>query len=300
MYGKLTRSVPSDLIRLPAVEYILAPESKFPGSLVQALAAWFYLTRELGYHPSQIILGGDSYGGELALAFSRYLRTDFKGYRDDPQEEEDDSYYRTAIENTKKEKKQDLEKGQRSSPSRWNRSSFTSRAQEEERPAALLLLSPYCDARSDASNPPPCFPVNSKKDIIALPYGTWGHEARGLFELGKEEINPLTKDDPWFTSVNLSNQELQALPPIFIANGGAELLIDMGNEFVAKVKNVGGPQAKWLRHHVVDYAVHDYWSLPVFLKEARQSYREFGKWWKEVEKEQKKSGGSEKKQGPHL
>lgn len=167
------------------MDYLLAPEAKFPGSIVQALAGWFYLTRHLGYKPSQIIVGGDSYGGEVTLSLTRYLLTDFPTY---------EGY--------------DLES--------------TAAARDGEKPGALLLLSPYCDARSGADNVPPCYARNHKKDIIALPYGEWGHAARGLFS-GRESktlTHALKKEDPWFTFPSLPKEEIRRYPPMFIANGG--------------------------------------------------------------------------------
>lgn len=167
-----------------AVDYLLAPEAKFPGSIVQGLAAWFYLTRQLGYHPSQIIIGGDSYGSEVTLSLTRFLLTEFPGY---------EGY--------------DIE-------------SHGSRT--GERPAALLLLSPFCDATNDSANPPPCYERNKNKDIILFQYGEWGHTERGLF-YGKEaqgRTRTLKKNDPWFTFINMPDEELKNFPPMWVGNGG--------------------------------------------------------------------------------
>jgi acetyl esterase/lipase len=46
----------------------VAPGAAFPVQLIQSAAAIEYLTKEIGIKPSQIILGGDSAGGNLALA----------------------------------------------------------------------------------------------------------------------------------------------------------------------------------------------------------------------------------------
>lgn len=66
------------LTGLPAFlpRYRLAPEHPFPAAFDDALAAWNRL-RDLGYTPNEIVLGGDSAGGGLALALLSHLcRTD--------------------------------------------------------------------------------------------------------------------------------------------------------------------------------------------------------------------------------
>lgn len=65
------------LSRLAAVEvcvpdYPLAPEQPFPAAFEGALGAWETLLAQ-GYRPRDIILGGDSAGGGLALALLSHL-----------------------------------------------------------------------------------------------------------------------------------------------------------------------------------------------------------------------------------
>ena len=45
----------------------------FPTALVDAVAGYAYLVRDLGFKPENIIVAGDSAGGNLALALTRYL-----------------------------------------------------------------------------------------------------------------------------------------------------------------------------------------------------------------------------------
>jgi len=45
----------------------------FPAALLDALSGYCYLVEEIRYEPSDIILAGDSAGGNLALALCRYL-----------------------------------------------------------------------------------------------------------------------------------------------------------------------------------------------------------------------------------
>lgn len=221
-----------------AVDYLLSPVAKWPEHIVQALAGWFYLTRELGYHPSQIIIGGDSFGGGLTLQLTRYLLLDLPGHdgSDAPR------------------------KG-------------------GERPAALLLLSPMTDGRCiDPAFKPPCYDRNHTRDIIAMSYGVWGFDAAGMSATSKKNMKRspiLTNHDPWFAQVLLSSEELAMYPPMYVMNGGNEVLLDMGHEFVRRARNAG---VKPVAHDVVDTGVHDYWTLHTFLPEAKDSYTRFKKW----------------------
>ena len=65
--------------RIFALEYRLSkhapdePAHPFPAALLDALAGYVYLTRTVGFSPENIIIEGDSAGGNLALALVRYL-----------------------------------------------------------------------------------------------------------------------------------------------------------------------------------------------------------------------------------
>ncbi|KAF5393501.1 hypothetical protein D9757_000659 [Collybiopsis confluens] len=48
-------------------------KNAFPTALIDALAGYIYLVKTVGFHPSDIIVEGDSAGGNLALALTRYL-----------------------------------------------------------------------------------------------------------------------------------------------------------------------------------------------------------------------------------
>lgn len=82
---ELSNSVPRAL----AVEYRLSSahplpdRHPFPTALLDALAGYNYLVSIVGYNPSNIIIVGDSAGGNLALALVRYL-VENKGTRDVP------------------------------------------------------------------------------------------------------------------------------------------------------------------------------------------------------------------------
>lgn len=69
-----------DTVRLAlCVEYRLStthphvPSNPFPAALLDGLAAYHYLVNEKQFRPENIIIEGDSAGGNLALAVTRYL-----------------------------------------------------------------------------------------------------------------------------------------------------------------------------------------------------------------------------------
>lgn len=61
--------------RLFCVEYRLSKTSAgaFPAALLDALSSYVYLVNDIGFLPADIIVEGDSAGGNLALALTRYL-----------------------------------------------------------------------------------------------------------------------------------------------------------------------------------------------------------------------------------
>jgi acetyl esterase/lipase len=59
---RLSKHIPGDELSYP-----------FPAALSDALAGYVYLTGTVGFSPENIIIEGDSAGGNLALALMRYL-----------------------------------------------------------------------------------------------------------------------------------------------------------------------------------------------------------------------------------
>jgi alpha/beta hydrolase fold len=60
--------------RVFAVDYRLAPETRFPGQLHDAVLAYLRLIEDLDIPPGNVVVCGDSAGGGLALALLLYLR----------------------------------------------------------------------------------------------------------------------------------------------------------------------------------------------------------------------------------
>jgi acetyl esterase/lipase len=60
--------------RVFALDYRLAPETRFPGQLHDAVLAYLRLTEDLHIPPENLVICGDSAGGGLAMALLLYLR----------------------------------------------------------------------------------------------------------------------------------------------------------------------------------------------------------------------------------
>lgn len=62
-------------VRVFAGQYrkCMTPDTAFPGPLIDALSAWHYVTGELGFPASRVVIAGDSAGGHLCLALARQL-----------------------------------------------------------------------------------------------------------------------------------------------------------------------------------------------------------------------------------
>lgn len=56
------------------LEYGLVPELQYPGQLVQAAYTLNLLLNQLGCQPNQVVIGGDSAGGNLALALLAHIK----------------------------------------------------------------------------------------------------------------------------------------------------------------------------------------------------------------------------------
>lgn len=78
-----TSSIPRAIMAYaPSIYRALAPEYRkakqggvhpFPAQLIDALAAYVYLIRTVGFRAEQVVVSGDSAGGNLALALTRYV-----------------------------------------------------------------------------------------------------------------------------------------------------------------------------------------------------------------------------------
>lgn len=67
-----TSKIGNEPVRGLALEYRLSHIASLPGIISDAVAAWRYLVEDCGYSPEDIVVGGDSAGGE----FAGYLASD--------------------------------------------------------------------------------------------------------------------------------------------------------------------------------------------------------------------------------
>ncbi|KAH8828093.1 endoplasmic reticulum protein [Flagelloscypha sp. PMI_526] len=71
--NNIFRRVLSVEYRLSSTDPLTEPTHPFPAALLDALAGYMYLVDSLGFSPSNIVVGGDSAGGNLSHALTRYL-----------------------------------------------------------------------------------------------------------------------------------------------------------------------------------------------------------------------------------
>ena len=78
-FAKGTLKHSTSLSRLFSVDYRLSsgppfePRNPFPAAVIDGIAAYKYLVCEVGFLPQNITVGGDSAGGNLAFAVTRYV-----------------------------------------------------------------------------------------------------------------------------------------------------------------------------------------------------------------------------------
>lgn len=150
----------------------------------------------------------------------------------------------------------------------------------------LVLLSPWVapDDLSFKSRE-----GNVRYDIINLKYEEWGIRAAGYRQL------PIPMSDPWITHINKGIPELAAMPPVFVANGGVEVLLDEGQFFVNLLRKANnlptstsahriilspGELNCRVVHHVYPDQVHDYFTVDTEIGKARKTYKQIGTWLK--------------------
>ncbi|KAF5370693.1 hypothetical protein D9758_002008 [Tetrapyrgos nigripes] len=222
--------------RVFAVEYRLSttaplePANPFPAALIDALTGYYYLVHTCGISPNDVLISGDSAGGNLALALTRYLVDYSHTFQ---------SLY----------------------PSLDHRSPSHSII-----PGSLLLLSPWCDIglshdvpRSTALLVADFDPEPQGMDYAKQAYvGPFGMGAADM----NEYISPSSRH-PYFSA------SFKHFPKTLIVAGGAENLLPqiklLRDRMIRDIGNDGEGDGKVVYYEAED-ACHDFllfaWTEP--------------------------------------
>ncbi|KAG9102552.1 hypothetical protein FRC06_001786 [Ceratobasidium sp. 370] len=231
--------------RTLSVEYRLsrsAPwpaSSPFPTALIDGLSGYYYLTKILGFKPQNVVLAGDSAGGNIVLALTRYLR-------DNPQ---------TGLGLP----------GGLLLVSPW---CDLVRTYHDKVPHGASTTS----AKNNATN---CDYLSGDFDS---PYSTVQHGVRSLLgDITPQDsrtnayINPSSLDlDPGYVATMFDN-----FPPTYIVYGDAEVLVDEIRTLHERMANNIGDKA--VKDEVPD-AIHDFPVLDFWEPDYSKSHKRIAAW----------------------
>jgi len=231
--------------RTLSVEYRLsrsAPwpaSSPFPTALIDGLSGYYYLTKVLGFKPQNVVLAGDSAGGNLVLALTRYLRDNPQAGLGMP--------------------------GGLLLVSPWCDLVGTYRDK-------TLHDAPSTSAKNHATN---CDYLSGDFDS---PYSTVQYGLRSLLgditphdSRTNAYINPSSLDlDPSIAATMFDN-----FPPTYIVYGDAEVLVDEIRTLYERMANNIGDRA--VKDEVPD-AIHDFTVLEFWEPEYSNSHKRIAAW----------------------
>lgn len=251
--------------RVFAVEYRLSvaqpytPTAPFPAALMDALAGYVYLVDTLGFAPEDILVVGDSAGGNLALALARYLV-----------EHRNHTYLAT--------------------PS-------GAEVVDEVRhiplvPGNLLLLSPWCDlSTSHADMLESSVYVNTRADFFGMPrdleapgvrYAKRAFLGSAQLRSGGAERNPYISP----ASLHLEGEEradFMGFPRTMVVAGEAEILLSQIETLVERMVRDLGKEGKGETGKVTYYAapdmVHDFLAFKCFEPQRSDALQAIAQWF---------------------
>ncbi len=248
--GDVTAAIPRGLLksvesvhRVFAIEYRLSSGvlstavNPFPAALLDALAGYNYLVNIVGFSPLDIIICGDSAGGNLALALTRYL-----------------------VENQS-----------------------SSEVNLPAPPAAMILLSPWCDASESNDQPGSSWFRNENSDFLDPGEATIATKMAFLGPHGLEagETNRYISPACMYTSFEIN---FIGFPRTFIIAGGAEILLDQIKSLHQRmVKDLGsgngvGENEGKVRYLEAPDAVHDFIMFEWHEPERSSTLKEIADW----------------------
>ncbi|UZJ51314.1 hypothetical protein CBS101457_000634 [Exobasidium rhododendri] len=132
----------------------------------------------------------------------------------------------------------------------------------------LILHSPWLDFDSFKGE---AFLSRSPQCSLTRTYPETGLKALQT----KDEPSPR---DPWLSPLSWSQDTLQALPPLFVSNGGSETLLDEGERFVRLAKQQGVK----VEHYVAEGHPHDFAAMFWFAPSIRKLFSRVGAWTETV------------------
>ncbi|KAF8320392.1 alpha/beta-hydrolase [Clavulina sp. PMI_390] len=273
--------------RLVRTSPLTEPANPFPAALLDAVTVVYYLVFDVGFHPRNIILSGDSAGANVALSVTRYLR--------------DAPMPASRVKNA-------------SMPAHLE--GVTSLM-----PGGMVLMSPWCDVASthipERAGPNCSFVRNAKTDIVGRhPYNKerpeLGISSYGMRGLAGKALTPrslaqnpfvapgsldcpLTSVDPKSGSERAT---FEGYPPAYFTFGGKEILNDeiwlcgqrLAEQSTVKVlpsrKGESTPVAKepeskehpWIVMDEEPEMWHDFIPAPVASKEGRRTLERISAW----------------------
>ncbi|MDR1093816.1 MAG: alpha/beta hydrolase [Clostridiales bacterium] len=170
-------------VAVAVVDYRVAPEHKYPAAHDDVRAGWEFIQRALGYKPRDILLMGDSSGGNLVLSLLLRLRDE-----------------------------------------------------NRPMPAAAALMSPWTDISAAGAS----YKSNYCRDVVFGRGGSAPGEAkiRKLLECGVfSYADGADRGDPYLSPVL---GEYHGMPPILMAAGSNEMLLDDTLAVSERIKAAGG------------------------------------------------------------
>ncbi len=215
-------------------------ENPFPAALLDALAGYAYLVNEVGFHPSNIIVGGDSAGGNLALALTRYL-IEMQTRPEIPPEEKFEPPFAMIL----------LSPWADISTSHGNSAQSTS----------------VSNARSDFLIPTAKLRDGSYEADYEL------RAYAGIHGVAIAETNKYIS--PASLALRDEDVSFKGFPPTFIASGSGELLLDQIQTLVKRMQRDIGDKVVY---YEAGDAIHDFIGFPWQEPQRTNALEQIGKW----------------------
>ncbi|THH11463.1 hypothetical protein EW146_g8027 [Bondarzewia mesenterica] len=240
--------------RVFAIEYRLSmahpdpPCNPFPAALVDALAGYVYLIEKVGFQPEDIIVSGDSAGGNLALGLVRYL-VESAGWTSTVKTKEGSEGVTVSM---------------------------------PPPPGGVLLFSPLADM-SGSDVVPGGSPYKHYDSDYLLPYDHPAAEYVRVAFLGPLYTPESLKNryiSPACDDLDTEESSFKGWPRTLVVAGGAEMFTDQIRKLVRKMgkdMGEGNGEGQVLYHEAPDGA-HDFVGLFFHEPERTLAYKVVAKW----------------------